>query len=107
MMNYDVLSFSDFLGSICSFWVTMLAMADIPPRLRSFAQTLGPLGVAVGVEYKRHGVWVFAIPAGFAAIVMFASWVRHFHSCVADSGLGKSSLEQDLKLTWKYPQGSA
>ncbi|XP_060587840.1 post-GPI attachment to proteins factor 6-like [Ruditapes philippinarum] len=74
LLDYDLLSFADFLGSIYSFWVTMLAMAVIPTKVRTFAQALGALGVAVGVEYKRHGIFAFALPAGIAAIVMFGSW---------------------------------
>ncbi|XP_052257000.1 post-GPI attachment to proteins factor 6-like isoform X3 [Dreissena polymorpha] len=75
MVKYDILSFADFLGSISSFWVTMLVMSKIPPRVRSFAQTLGVLLVAVGTEYDRHGLLVFAVPSGLAAVVMFGSWI--------------------------------
>jgi len=78
LVRYDILSFADFLGSISSFWVTMLVMARLPTSLRTFAQTVGVLGVAVGVEYDRHGLLVFALPAGLAAVIMFSSWVSLF-----------------------------
>ena len=82
MMKYEILSFSDFLGSILSFWVTLLAMAEISPRLRAIGHMVGFLGIAIGVEYRRHGVWAFAAPAGLGLIIMLASWVRNqtFHS---------------------------
>ena len=77
MMDYSVLSFSDFLGSILSFWVTLLAMSEIGTRLRTICHIIGALGVAVAVEYQKHGVWSFAIPAGLGFIIMVVSWVRN------------------------------
>ena len=50
-------------------------MAHLPSRIRTFAHVIGALGVAIGVEYDRHGIWVFAVPAGLAAAIMFGSWV--------------------------------
>ncbi|XP_053394419.1 post-GPI attachment to proteins factor 6-like isoform X2 [Mercenaria mercenaria] len=75
LLEYDFLSFADYLGSIYSFWVTMLTMAVVPTKVRSFALVIGVLGVALGVEYKRHGILAFALPAGIAAVVMFGSWI--------------------------------
>ncbi|WAR23596.1 TMM8B-like protein [Mya arenaria] len=72
---YTYTIFADFLGSISSFWVTMLVMSKLPWRVRGFAQTIGVLGVAVGVEYDRHGLLVFAVPAGLAAVIMVGSWI--------------------------------
>ena len=79
MMKYSVLSFSDFLGSILSFWVTLLAMSEIGPRLRAICHIIGALGVAVALEYNQHGVWSFAIPAGLGFVIMVVSWVRYFN----------------------------
>lgn len=79
MMQYDVLSFSDYLGSILSFWVTILAMAELSSQLRAICHIVGILGIAIGVEYKRHGIWAFAAPAGLAFIIMLASWVRNIY----------------------------
>lgn len=76
MMQYDVLQFSDFFGSILSFWVTLLAMAEISPRLRAVCHMVGVLGIAIGVEYRKHGIWAFVAPAGLGLIIMVASWIR-------------------------------
>ncbi|XP_033738049.1 post-GPI attachment to proteins factor 6-like isoform X1 [Pecten maximus] len=76
MMKYDVLSYCDFLGSIMSFWVTILAMARLSSPVRSFFHMLGALCLALGVEYDRHGLWVFVVPAAFGIIIMSISWVR-------------------------------
>ncbi|XP_069128098.1 post-GPI attachment to proteins factor 6-like isoform X2 [Argopecten irradians] len=76
MMKYDVLSYCDFLGSIMSFWVTILAMARLSSSVRSFFHMLGALCLALGVEYDRHGLWVFVVPAAAGIIIMSISWVR-------------------------------
>ena len=76
MIKDEILSFSDFLGSILSFWMTLLAMAEISPGLRSIGHIVGFLGIAIGVEYRRNGVWAFAAPAGLGLIIMIVSWVR-------------------------------
>jgi len=74
-MKYDVLSFCDFLGSIMSFWVTILAMARLSRPVRSFFHMSGALCLALGVEYDRHGLWVFVIPAATGVAIMAISWV--------------------------------
>ncbi|XP_064605252.1 transmembrane protein 8B-like isoform X2 [Liolophura sinensis] len=76
MMDYNVLSYCDFYGSILSFWVTLLAMARLPSKMRSFLHMAGALGLALGVEYDRHGLWVFVAPAACGIVVMAISWVR-------------------------------
>ncbi|KAL5020916.1 hypothetical protein ScPMuIL_000071 [Solemya velum] len=75
LMKYSVMSYCDFYGSILSFWVTILAMARISVNLRSFLHMAGALLLAVGVEYDRHGLWVFVAPAGIALAVMVTSWI--------------------------------
>lgn len=75
MMDYNVLSYCDFYGSILSFWVTLLAMARLPSKMRSFLHMVGALGLALGVEYDRHGLWVFVAPAACGLVVMAISWV--------------------------------
>ena len=77
MMDYNVLSYSDFYGSILSFWMTLLAMAEMSSRLRSICHMLGVLGISIGVQYKRRGIWAFVIPAGLGVIIMLASWVSY------------------------------
>lgn len=75
MMDYDVLSFCDFYGSILSFWVTLLAMSRLNDTIRSIFHMLGALCVALGVEHNKHGLWVFVIPAITGVIIMSISWV--------------------------------
>ena len=75
MMDYNVLSFCDFLGSIMSFWVTIIAMAKLTERVKGFLHVLGALGLAFGVEYARHGLWVFVVPTSVGVLIMLISWV--------------------------------
>ncbi|KAK3089851.1 hypothetical protein FSP39_007066 [Pinctada imbricata] len=76
MMDYNVLSFCDFLGSIMSFWVTIIAMSKVTDRLKGFLHVLGALGLAFGVEYARHGLWVFVVPTTLGILIMLISWIR-------------------------------
>ncbi|KAK3600682.1 hypothetical protein CHS0354_029546 [Potamilus streckersoni] len=75
MMKYEVLSFSDFYGSILSFWVTLIMLAKIPKMVKSFLHAMGFLALAIGVEYDRHSLWVFVVPATLGILAMVISWI--------------------------------
>ena len=77
-MHYNVLSYCDFYGSIMSFWVTLIAMAKLREPLRSLAYMIAALCLALGVEYDRHGLWVFVVPVMIGITVMAISWVSSF-----------------------------
>ncbi|OQV23227.1 Transmembrane protein 8B [Hypsibius exemplaris] len=74
IMDYGVLQFCDFNVSILSFWMTIIAMADLPAHLRSVAHIAGAIGIALGVEYEKTGIWVFAVPAIVALLITGTSW---------------------------------
>ncbi|KAJ3603728.1 hypothetical protein NHX12_028469 [Muraenolepis orangiensis] len=59
IMEYDVLQFCDFLGSLMSVWVTVIAMA----RLKSIVKQL-----------DRHGLWNLLGPSLFALGIMAVAW---------------------------------
>jgi len=58
-----------------SFWVTLLAMSRLNDNVRSFFHMLGALSLALGVEYNKHGLWVFIAPALSGVVIMSISWV--------------------------------
>ena len=37
---------------------------------------VGAVGVALGIEYDRSGVFTFLIPGVVGLVIMFASWVN-------------------------------
>ncbi|KAG1668397.1 Post-GPI attachment to proteins factor 6 [Nymphon striatum] len=76
LMRGSVMQFCDFYASIMSFWMTVIALADLPEYLRSVSHMAGALGIALGVEYDRTGLWVFVIPFATAIIIMTTSWFR-------------------------------
>lgn len=78
------MQFCDFYSAIFSFWVTLIAMADLPYSLYSFLHVAGALIVALGVEYDRTGLWVFVVPSASAFFIMTSSWIWHCkyqHGC--------------------------
>lgn len=76
LMKYEVLQYCDFYSAILSFWVTLIAMADLPQTFSSIAHMIGALGIALGVEYQRTGIWVFIIPVMTGIVIMLFSWGR-------------------------------
>ncbi|CAL4067786.1 unnamed protein product [Meganyctiphanes norvegica] len=84
LMPLNTMQFCDFYSAIMSFWVTLIAMADLHHSVYSVLHMAGALVIALGVEYDRTGLWVFAIPASSAFIIMTVSWVWHCkkqHQC--------------------------
>ncbi|KAK4311369.1 hypothetical protein Pmani_017128 [Petrolisthes manimaculis] len=77
MMRLSVMQFCDFYSAIFSFWVTLIAMAELPHSLYSLLHVAGALIVALGVEYDRTGLWVFVVPSVSAFLVMTSSWIWH------------------------------
>ena len=75
MMPYNVLAHCDFFGAILSFWVTLVAMARLPERMRSFLLVLAALALAMGVQWDRHSLWTFLVPVATGLGVMLTTWV--------------------------------
>ncbi|XP_064477187.1 post-GPI attachment to proteins factor 6-like [Ornithodoros turicata] len=77
LLRYEVLQFCDFFSAVLSFWVTLVAMAGLPPTLTSISHVLGALGVALGVQCQRTSLWVFVVPAAFGIALLMLSWTHH------------------------------
>ena len=75
MMPYNVLSHCDFFGAILSVWLTLLAMARLQEKARTFLMVLGCLGLAVGVTWDRYSLWTFMVPSAVALGIMTITWV--------------------------------
>lgn len=75
MMRYEVLSFSDFLGSYMAVWVTLMVMTRLPDRLRTIFVVMGALFLALAVDYDKHGLLLNIIPLVLGAMMVFLSWV--------------------------------
>ncbi|GFY80087.1 transmembrane protein 8B [Trichonephila inaurata madagascariensis] len=75
LIRLNVLQFCDFYLAILSIWVTLIAMAKLPSSIQSFVHMAGAVGVALGVEYDRTGLWVFVLPTGIGLIILITSWI--------------------------------
>lgn len=104
IMDYDVLQFCDFLGSLMSVWVTVIAMARLQPVVKQASAgtgegspptppgggrgttltpphpqvlyLLGAMLLSMALQMDRHGLWNLLGPSLFALGIMAIAWVR-------------------------------
>lgn len=84
LTDLHVLSFCDFLGSITSIWVTLIAMTRLPRVITSVLYTSAPLLLAVGIEKERTSMYLLVVPAGFGLLLILITWVSRCyrrHKC--------------------------
>uniref|UniRef100_A0A8P4K3M3 EGF-like domain-containing protein n=1 Tax=Dicentrarchus labrax TaxID=13489 RepID=A0A8P4K3M3_DICLA len=75
IMDYDTLQYCDFLGSVCSIWVTILCMARIRDAFKYTLFMLGALLIAMSMQLDRKGLWNLLGPVLCAILFMVAAWV--------------------------------
>ncbi|CAN2387861.1 2-dioleoylphosphatidylethanolamine) [Pristimantis euphronides] len=74
IMEYDVLQFCDFLGSLMSVWVTVISMARLQPIIKQVLYLLGAMLLSMALQLDRHGLWNLLGPSLFALGVMAIAW---------------------------------
>ncbi|KAM9718644.1 post-GPI attachment to proteins factor 6 isoform 2-T2 [Menidia menidia] len=75
IMEYDTLQYCDFLGSICSIWVTILCMARVKDMAKYTLYMLGALLIAMSLQLDRRGLWNLLGPILCAILLMVITWV--------------------------------
>ncbi|XP_020504763.1 post-GPI attachment to proteins factor 6 [Labrus bergylta] len=75
IMDYDTLQYCDFLGSVCSIWVTILCMARIRDTFKYTLFMLGALLIAMSMQLDRKGLWNLLGPVLCAILFMVSAWV--------------------------------
>ncbi|CAL9689004.1 unnamed protein product [Knipowitschia caucasica] len=75
IMDYDALQYCDFLGSVCSIWVTILCMARIKDTFKYALFMLGALLLALSMQLDRKGLWNMLGPVLCALLILVAAWV--------------------------------
>ncbi|GAB1609929.1 hypothetical protein Ahia01_001278800, partial [Argonauta hians] len=84
LLKYDVLSFSDFLGSYLAVWVTLMVMARLPDAVRTILDLTGALFVALAVTYDKHSLFLNIFPLSLGLVVVLITWgyqCRLRHHC--------------------------
>ncbi|MBN3303610.1 TMM8B protein, partial [Amia calva] len=74
IMEYDVLQFCDFLGSLMSVWVTVIAMARLKSIIKQVLYLLGAMLLSMALQLDRHGLWNLLGPSLFALGIMAIAW---------------------------------
>ncbi|XP_071863584.1 post-GPI attachment to proteins factor 6 [Bombus fervidus] len=78
--KYEVLQYSDFFSSILAFWVTLVAMAEIPIRFVSLCHMFGVLIIAFGVESNKTSLTSILVPFGMGIMIPMGTYAyRCFH----------------------------
>ncbi|KAM6918334.1 post-GPI attachment to proteins factor 6 [Xenentodon cancila] len=75
IMDYDTLQYCDFLGSVCSIWVTILCMARVGDIAKYTLFMLGALLIAMSMQLDRKGLWNLLGPILCAILFMVITWV--------------------------------
>ncbi|XP_020709413.2 post-GPI attachment to proteins factor 6-like isoform X2 [Athalia rosae] len=89
--KYEVLQYSDFFSSILAFWVTLVAMAQLPLRYVSFFHMIGVLIIAFCVERDRTGLPSILVPLAMGTTIPIGAFAYRYYK---------------LKH-WKWPNGVA
>ncbi|MGH0162122.1 UNVERIFIED_CONTAM: hypothetical protein FKN15_042434 [Acipenser sinensis] len=74
IMEYDVLQFCDFLGSLMSVWVTVISMARLQSIIKQVLYLLGAMALSMALQLDRHGLWNLLGPSIFALGIMAIAW---------------------------------
>ena len=83
LLPYETLQFSDFFGSVCATWFTLVLMArSVWPLFEHWLHVFGCLFVATLVSYNRFSLWSFVAPITIGCIYFVSSWT---HKCRTDS----------------------
>lgn len=76
IMDYDTLAFSDFFGSVMSFYAVLAFMARMPEKARTFLLLSGAMVIAMFQDNNRHNDLFHVLPLVFIGIIMLGSWIR-------------------------------
>ncbi|KAL8617382.1 hypothetical protein ACOMHN_050319 [Nucella lapillus] len=76
LMDYNTLAFSDFLGSVLSFYAILLYMARVPDCCRAFLLLAGTLIIVVSQNDDRHNNLAHIWPLVVAGLILIFSWVQ-------------------------------
>ncbi|XP_075678918.1 uncharacterized protein LOC113790952 isoform X2 [Dermatophagoides pteronyssinus] len=74
VLSVSLLQFADFYTAILSFFVTLLTLACLSPRCKSFFHLMGAISIALITQNDRTSLWTFVIPAGLGTLLMFCCW---------------------------------
>lgn len=75
MLNVGLLQFADFYTAVLSFFVTLITLANLSQRFKSFLHLMGAIAIALITQNDRTCLWTFVIPAGVATLLLFTCWV--------------------------------
>ncbi|XP_015182403.1 PREDICTED: transmembrane protein 8A-like isoform X1 [Polistes dominula] len=73
--KFEVLQYCDFFSSILAFWVTLVAMAELPIHLVSLCNMFGALLIAFEVQSDRTSLNSISIPLIIGIIIPVGTYI--------------------------------
>jgi 4-hydroxybenzoate polyprenyltransferase len=75
ILNYGALAFSDFFGSVLSFFAVLTSMCRIPGIAQTFLLVCGALVIATFQDNDRHNELSHILPLVAIGLILVGSWV--------------------------------
>lgn len=74
LVRWSALQFADFFCALLAIWVTIIAVADLPPLITSVCHMLGAIILAFCTSIDRTALWIFAFPVLLGIGIWCVSW---------------------------------
>lgn len=74
LVRLDSLQFGDFFCALLSIWVTLIAIANLPPLLTSITHMSGAIILAFCTTINKTALWIFTLPVCTGIFLVVISW---------------------------------
>ncbi|KAK2589019.1 hypothetical protein KPH14_001862 [Odynerus spinipes] len=78
--KFEVLQYCDFFSSILAFWVTLVAMAELPIRFVPLCHMSGVLIIAFGVQVDRRSLFSILMPLTIGIMIPIGRYIYHSYN---------------------------
>ncbi|RWS24633.1 Transmembrane protein 8A-like protein [Leptotrombidium deliense] len=102
LLRMNILQFGDFYTALLAFWVTLISLANLNEKLKSFFHIFGAILIGFVVQYDRTSLWAFVLPSGIGSTILLIAWVSHCvrrRACFPTAKLWFLSVLPGISLT--------
>ncbi|XP_072750640.1 post-GPI attachment to proteins factor 6 isoform X2 [Anoplolepis gracilipes] len=77
IVKYEVLQYNDFFSSILAFWVTLVAMTELPIDFVPLCHMIGVFVITFGVQVNKMCLISILVPLSMGIIILYVHSVWH------------------------------